>query len=43
VGEKMIVKHILLDEKYFLMLLSESSLRKLWNNKYDEHWDKIFI
>ena len=30
------------DEDYFLMLLSESSLKKTWDNPYDEKWDDFF-
>jgi len=37
----MIIKPIILDEKQLLIVLSESSLKKLWDNKYDERWDKI--
>ena len=30
-----------INEKHLLMLLSESSLKKTWNNKYDERWDDV--
>ncbi len=30
-----------LDEKYVFMLLSESSLKKVWDNAYDEMWDEL--
>ena len=36
-----VIKPIKLDEKHFLMLLSESSLKKVWDNKYDERWDDV--
>ena len=34
-------KKINLDEKYFFMLLSESSLKKTWNNEHDNEWDDV--
>ena len=34
-------KKINLDEKYFFMLLSESSLKKTWNNECDNKWDDV--
>lgn len=39
---KISIKPITLDERHFLMLLSESCLRKTWDNKYDERWDDVF-
>ncbi len=39
--EKIIIKPIKINEKHLLMLLSESSLKKTWNNKYDERWDDV--
>lgn len=36
------LKPIQLNETQFLMLLSEGSLRKTWDNKYDERWDSVF-
>jgi len=30
-----------LDEKNILMLLSENSLKKTWDNPYDERWDEV--
>ena len=36
------IKPIKLNETQMLMLLSESSLRKTWDNKYDERWDDVF-
>ena len=40
-NDKIIIKPIKLDEKHILMLLSESSLKKTWNNRYDERWDDV--
>ncbi len=39
--EKITIKPITLDERHFLMLLSESSLKKTWDNPYDERWDDV--
>ncbi len=39
--ETITIKPIILDEKHFLMLLSESSLKKVWDNKYDQRWDDV--
>ena len=39
--EKIIISPVKLDEKHLLMLLSESSLKKVWDNKYDERWDDV--
>ncbi len=36
------IKPIQLSETQMLMLLSESSLKKTWDNKYDERWDDAF-
>ena len=30
------------DEKHNLMLLSETTLKKTWDNKYDDKWDDFF-
>ena len=30
------------EEKCFFMLLSESSLKKTWDNKYDDKWNDFF-
>ena len=38
---KIILKPIVLDEKNVLMFLSETSLKKTWNNKYDARWDDV--
>lgn len=40
--DKIILKPAKIDEKYLLMLLSESSLKKVWDNPYDERWDDVF-
>ncbi len=29
------------EEKYIFMLISESSLKKTWDNPYDEQWDDL--
>ena len=39
--DRVILKPVTFDEKRLLMLLSETSLRKTWNNKYDERWDDV--
>jgi len=39
--DRIIVKPLKLDEKHILMLLSETSLKKTWDNKYDERWDDV--
>ena len=39
--EKIILKPVQMDEKHLLMLLSESSLKKAWDNKYDRRWDDV--
>ncbi len=39
--DKILVKPIKLDEDHILMLLSESSLKKLWDNDYDRRWDDV--
>lgn len=40
--DKIILKPAKVDEKHLLMLLSESSLKKVWDNPYDEQWDDVF-
>ena len=35
------IKPVKLDEKHILMLLSETSLKKTWDNPYDERWDDV--
>ena len=39
--ENIIIKPIRLDEKHLLMLLSETTLKKVWDNKYDARWDDV--
>ncbi|MBI2541882.1 AbrB/MazE/SpoVT family DNA-binding domain-containing protein [Candidatus Woesearchaeota archaeon] len=40
--EKITIKPIVkLDEKHLFMLLSETSLKKTWDNPYDERWDDV--
>lgn len=41
-NNKIVLKPIKMDDKMMLMLLSESSLKKTWNNKYDDRWDDVF-
>ena len=38
---KITIKPVKLDEKHILMLLSETSLKKTWDNPYDERWDDV--
>ncbi|HLC32392.1 MAG TPA: AbrB/MazE/SpoVT family DNA-binding domain-containing protein [Candidatus Nanoarchaeia archaeon] len=42
-GEKdrIILKPAKLTEKHLYMLLSEESLKKTWDNTYDERWDEV--
>ena len=40
--DKITIKPIKLNEKHLLMLLSETSLKKTWDNPYDERWDDVF-
>lgn len=39
--DKITIKPVKLDEKHILMLLSETSLTKTWDNPYDERWDDV--
>ncbi len=39
--DKITIKPVKLDEKHILMLLSETSLKKTWDNSYDERWDDV--
>ena len=39
--EKITIKPVKLDEKHLFMLLSETSLKKTWDNPYDERWDDV--
>jgi len=40
-NDKIVLKPMKLDEKHILMLLSETSLKKVWDNKYDRRWDDV--
>ncbi len=40
-NDKIILKPAKLDESQLLMLLSETSLKKTWDNKYDQRWDDV--
>lgn len=35
------IKPIKIDDIHVFMLVSEMSLKKTWENKYDERWDDI--
>ena len=39
--DKIMIKPANVSEKHLLMLLSETSLKKTWNNPYDERWDDV--
>ena len=39
--DKITIKPVKLDEKHIMMLLSEISLKKTWDNPYDERWDDV--
>ena len=39
--DKIILKPVKLDENHLLMFVSETSLNKVWGNKYDERWDDV--
>ena len=39
--DKITIKPVNLDEKNILLLLSETSLKKTWDNSYDERWDDV--
>ena len=39
--DRIIIKPVKLKEDCLLMLLSELSLKKTWNNPYDERWDDV--
>ncbi len=40
--EKITIKPVKMNEKHLFMLLSEPSLKKTWDNPYDERWDDVF-
>lgn len=39
--DKIIIKPMKLDEDHLLMLLGETSLKKTWDNQYDQQWDEV--
>ena len=39
--DKITIKPVKISEKHLLMLLSETSLKKTWNNPYDDRWDDV--
>ena len=39
--DKITIKPVKVSEKHLLMLLSETSLKKTWDNPYDERWDDV--
>ncbi len=39
--DKILIKPVRLEEDHILMLLSEISLKKVWNNEYDKRWDDV--
>ena len=39
--DKITIKPVKMSEKHLLMLLSETSLKKTWNNPYDDRWDDV--
>ena len=39
--DKITIKPVKLNEKHLFMLLSETSLKKTWDNPYDERWDDV--
>ena len=41
-NDKITIKPVKLNEKHILLLLSETSLKKTWDNPYDERWDDVF-
>lgn len=40
--DKLIIKPVKMSENHLLMLLSETSLKRTWQNPYDERWDDVF-
>ena len=39
--DRIIIRPVTVDEKHLMMLLSETSLKKVWDNPYDERWDDV--
>ena len=40
--DKITIKPVKMSENHLLMLLSETSLKRTWQNPYDERWDDVF-
>ncbi|MBI4144262.1 AbrB/MazE/SpoVT family DNA-binding domain-containing protein [Candidatus Woesearchaeota archaeon] len=40
--DRIIIKPTKMDENTLMLLLSELSLKKAWDNKYDKQWDEVF-
>ena len=40
--DKITIKPVKMSENHLLMLLSETSLKRTWQNTYDERWDDVF-
>ena len=40
-SDKITIKPVKLEDKHLMLLLSESSLKKVWDNTYDERWDDV--
>lgn len=38
---KITIQPVTLDEDHFWMLVSELSLKKTWDNPYDDRWDDV--
>ena len=39
--EKITIKPVKMDDKHLFKLLSETALKKVWDNPYDERWDDV--
>ena len=39
--DKFTIKPVTLDETHLFLLLSEPSLKKVWDNTYDWRWDDV--
>ncbi len=39
--DKITLKPVRLEDKHALLLLSEASLRNVWDNKHDQRWDDV--
>ena len=40
-GSSIVISPIRLDDKHIFMLASEGTLKKIWDNPYDERWDDV--